>query len=253
MRFIDKSKVQFPKKLNSTTTKTRRDELVLAIKLTNDSENVYISNEKYNSRYKTDDVKKQLKELYKNKCAFCETNIERWDVEHFRPKSLYPWLAYSWDNLLLACPTCNGYKNNHFAVLNSRVKFKEEDLANIHNLAKKYNESEDNLFINPELENDIHQKLIFDKTGKISSNDKKVQYTIETCKLDREDLNIERRKQVLNQYVIECQLRFSKYEKDKNKLKEAIQDLREAFKINSENLENNYTAFRKYALENFVI
>lgn len=44
------------------------------------------------------------------KCAYCEASFEMaafGDVEHFRPKSVYWWLAYSYDNYLASCQVCN--------------------------------------------------------------------------------------------------------------------------------------------------
>lgn len=66
-------------------------------------------------------VRKSLKQMFKDKCAYCEskiTHIYSGDIEHFRPKGGYGdanpitkpgyyWLAADWDNLLLACPFCN--------------------------------------------------------------------------------------------------------------------------------------------------
>lgn len=56
----------------------------------------------------------------KNKCAYCETPtkvIDYGDVEHYRPKSKYWWLAYCYDNFLVSCAVCNqAYKSNHFPV-----------------------------------------------------------------------------------------------------------------------------------------
>jgi hypothetical protein len=55
-------------------------------------------------------VKDKLKEIFDEKCAFCECNISvgsHLDVEHYRPKKKYYWLGYEWSNLLLACPICN--------------------------------------------------------------------------------------------------------------------------------------------------
>lgn len=63
------------------------------------------------------------------KCCYCETKVTKGynDVEHYRPKAAadrrpgcnsthgYWWLAFSWDNLLFACPTCNrSHKNALF-------------------------------------------------------------------------------------------------------------------------------------------
>jgi hypothetical protein len=63
-------------------------------------------------------AKEQLKRESYNKCAYCEadtTVVAHGDVEHFRPKSIYWWLAYCYDNYLFSCQICNQvYKKNHF-------------------------------------------------------------------------------------------------------------------------------------------
>lgn len=66
--------------------------------------------------YKHQDIKKKLFASSYQKCAFCESkpaesgNIE---VEHFKPKSLYPELAFDWENLLPICRRCNNSKSDH--------------------------------------------------------------------------------------------------------------------------------------------
>ncbi|WP_437652473.1 HNH endonuclease [Sorangium sp. So ce1182] len=61
-------------------------------------------------------------------CCYCERRVDRLynDVEHFRPKTRayrggglptlgYWWLAWTWENLLFACPRCNRrHKKNKF-------------------------------------------------------------------------------------------------------------------------------------------
>lgn len=73
------------------------------------------------SAYSDQRVKVALVELFKGKCAYCESSILQTypgDVEHFRPKGEiaeavpsrtpgYYWLAANWDNLLLSCRNCN--------------------------------------------------------------------------------------------------------------------------------------------------
>ncbi|MFP2908364.1 hypothetical protein ACLESD_25590 [Pyxidicoccus sp. 3LFB2] len=49
------------------------------------------------------------------RCAYCEDSFAD-EVEHIRPKALYPELVFAWTNYLYACGPCNGPKNNHFAV-----------------------------------------------------------------------------------------------------------------------------------------
>lgn len=55
-------------------------------------------------------AKKQLKAETSGKCAYCEAStsvVAHGDVEHFRPKSKYWWLAYCYDNYLYSCQICN--------------------------------------------------------------------------------------------------------------------------------------------------
>jgi uncharacterized protein (TIGR02646 family) len=71
-------------------------------------------------------AKKQLLKETKNKCAYCETPttvIAYGDVEHFRPKSTYWWLAYCYENYLASCTVCNQmYKSDNFSIVNAVMK-----------------------------------------------------------------------------------------------------------------------------------
>lgn len=84
-----------------------------------------------NSMYGCETVRSALKSAQFLKCCYCESKIAHigaGEVEHFRPKAAwqqkkktplsrpaYHWLAYSWNNLLWSCKTCNGsYKKNLF-------------------------------------------------------------------------------------------------------------------------------------------
>jgi uncharacterized protein (TIGR02646 family) len=49
------------------------------------------------------------------KCVYCEVPINALraaHVEHFKPKALFPSLAYEWTNYFLGCPGCNGAKSD---------------------------------------------------------------------------------------------------------------------------------------------
>lgn len=65
-------------------------------------------------------TKKQLKAESFGKCAYCESDTEKvahGDVEHFRPKSIYWWLALCVDNYNYSCQLCNQtYKSDEFPV-----------------------------------------------------------------------------------------------------------------------------------------
>ena len=60
-----------------------------------------------------------------NKCAYCEANtavVAHGDVEHFRPKSIYWWLAFCVDNYVFACQLCNQtHKGDRFPVFGGRL------------------------------------------------------------------------------------------------------------------------------------
>jgi uncharacterized protein (TIGR02646 family) len=65
-------------------------------------------------------AKPQLKIESGGKCAYCESptdTVAHGDVEHFRPKSVYWWLAYCYDNYVYACQICNQvFKGDAFPV-----------------------------------------------------------------------------------------------------------------------------------------
>src|ERR1700739_2046751 len=52
------------------------------------------------------------------RCMYCEESVAD-EVEHFRPKDLYPEMVFVWENYLYACGPCNGPKNNRFAVFSA--------------------------------------------------------------------------------------------------------------------------------------
>ena len=55
-------------------------------------------------------AKKQLLVETGGKCAYCEapTSVVAFgDVDHYRPKSIYWWLIYCYDNYLVSCQLCN--------------------------------------------------------------------------------------------------------------------------------------------------
>jgi uncharacterized protein (TIGR02646 family) len=54
---------------------------------------------------------------FHGKCAFCESRMRHVSaphIEHYRPKSQFPALAFIWENWLLSCGRCNDSKWAHF-------------------------------------------------------------------------------------------------------------------------------------------
>jgi hypothetical protein len=70
-------------------------------------------------------AKGTLKKDTGNKCAYCEAStavVAHGDVEHFRPKSIYWWLAFAFDNYLFSCQICNqSFKGDRFPTVNPAI------------------------------------------------------------------------------------------------------------------------------------
>ena len=54
-----------------------------------------------------------LCKAFKGLCAYCE-EIDKGEVDHFRPKSRYPRMVYSWSNWVFACHNCNQKKREQW-------------------------------------------------------------------------------------------------------------------------------------------
>lgn len=50
------------------------------------------------------------------RCNYCEDSYAD-QVEHIRPKDLYPEVCFAWDNYLYACGACNRSKSNRHAII----------------------------------------------------------------------------------------------------------------------------------------
>lgn len=265
MHKVIKDISQPPASLNSEKTNELREEIIRQKKYP-------AKKEKFSERYKQEDIKEALGKIYNSKCAYCEQNINDayFHIEHYRPKSIYYWLAYSWDNLFLCCEKCNTIKGNKFKIeADKRIELNESDLSDIHNLTEKYNDIERPLVINPELE-DVEDKLIFDtKTGSIKSDDHRCQYTIDCCKLDRKEANSNRKKiwddfdkrvneifykislikeQYKTQKIVTDHLK-TEYDRQLDRLKYLIH----YFKEDADNPGNEYLTFRRYVVKNLPL
>lgn len=120
------------------------------------------------SHYRHKDIQIALSASSHHKCAFCECipgESSHIEVEHFEPKSLYPDLAFEWDNLLPSCRICNEAKSDA--------------------------DTRTNPIINPAIE-DPEQLLTYSflriKPLESSGQEQKAQQTIDVCNLNCERL-----------------------------------------------------------------
>lgn len=69
-----------------------------------------------NSKLKKQTIE-QLDKMFKGCCAYCEGRYKETSypqIDHFKPKSLYPELMFEYNNMNLACQKCNNAKSNKY-------------------------------------------------------------------------------------------------------------------------------------------
>lgn len=187
-----------------------------------------------------------LNEAFSGKCAYCESNHTSGypaNVEHYRPKNGvtvnrtqidhpgYFWLAYDWENLLLACAHCNGRhpsmrggkkishegKMNEFRIRGARVSEPSADLSR----GQQELKDERPLLINPYLDNPADH-IYFLENGMLHHKTVEGEETIEVCDLNRPALVAERLEWAKNTVRQRLSDRLKDIETDKSKAGEPL-------------------------------
>jgi len=235
MRYIKKGNI--PASLNSEETNKKRQEII--------DNGSYIDKSKYNVCYNALDIKSELERVYNGKCAYCEQEQEIMEVDHYRPKSVYYWFAFSWDNLLLCCHSCNSKKGKRFPVSNSLL-LSIPLPANIHWSGKDFDSVELPELVNPENDTTPDSHFAFDREGNIRGVDNKGRKTIDVCGLNRLKLKDKRKKvlDVLEKEIKEYELLFG--------LQGRNYAVNKFIKTIEESDKNEFLAFRKHILQNEI-
>lgn len=129
-------------------------------------------------QYNTPETKKEFFKMSGGRCSFCTKRISDFNsemtVEHIETKSSTPLKIFEWKNLLCSCKTCNTKRSTN-----------------------AYNA---NLYLDPTKIKDIDRYFEFNADGTIEIAEglsveerKKADYMIKMYKLDRSDLNTDRR------------------------------------------------------------
>jgi uncharacterized protein (TIGR02646 family) len=144
--------------------------------------------------YRDPDVRDAINELFHGKCAYCESRYlatQPVEVEHYRPKRLYPWLGADWSNLLASCIDCNreryqhgasgrrkSGKHDHFPLVDDRMRSTERGTEH----------REQRLLLDPTVDDDVESVLQFGDGGVVNGTDQRSRETIRVLGLDREGL-----------------------------------------------------------------
>ena len=208
-------------------------------------------------------VKNTLKEIYNDKCAYCESSLhnEYGDIEHYRPKkssslkkcnsrNSYYWLAFSWDNLIPCCKICNTFKSNCFDIFNKdkRLKYDNESLEELHHSLKTCNKQENPKLIHPEIDKFENDITFFNK-GQLISNNEKVRYTLKICKLNRKKLK-EVREKLISKYHNYIKKQYSL----RKRLNLNLEKLSILFNMNVfDELKSNLKIEKEYSIVSYYI
>jgi uncharacterized protein (TIGR02646 family) len=140
------------------------------------------------------------------RCMYCEDSCAD-EVEHFRPKDIYPELVFVWENYLYACGPCNGPKNNQFAVFaHSNGQF--TSVARLRGAPIVPPEEGDSVLIDPHREDplefmelDLRDTFWFLPVGATDTIQRqRAEYTIQCLRLNERDLLPAARREAYGSY-----------------------------------------------------
>jgi uncharacterized protein (TIGR02646 family) len=140
------------------------------------------------------------------RCCYCEDSCAD-EVEHIKPKDLYPEFVFVWENYLYSCGPCNGPKNNRFQVFHKRT-------GNVHDITRKSGDPirkpppGDPLLIDPRqedplefLELEMMDTFFFlPRTGLSSRDLLRAEHTIELLRLNERELLAKARRNAFGTY-----------------------------------------------------
>ncbi len=149
-------------------------------------------------------VKSKLVEMCSGsrRCMYCEDSVAD-EVEHFRPKDLYPEVVFAWNNYFYACGPCNGPKNNRFSIIDGSSQL--VDVTRPRGGAIVAPARGDMALIDPRRENpldfmmlDLRNTFQFTSIATVGSvDDLRANYTIEVLRLNERDYLVEARENAL--------------------------------------------------------
>lgn len=209
-------------------------------------------------------VKDKLKRVFKQKCAFCESNITRGahlDIEHYRAKNHYYWLGYEWSNFLLSCQICNrDHKKTKFPLFDeaNRVLVPPRNAQGAFDRTacdiRQLNTIENPLLLHPALD-DPKEHLQFLPNGTVTGITQKGQESIDAYGLNRPNLEKYRKKivqeirqEIWDEYLYKTQLSDNELITE---VRKAIARLERCIKENGEYVGLAQTILEQF--ETFII
>ena len=135
------------------------------------------------------------------RCMYCEDAPAN-EVEHVRPKSLYPELAFRWENFLFACGPCNGPKGNRFRLFVPPGAASEHEAARVGGSPVIAPPAGDSLLLDPRVDDpleffslDLVGTFLFVGRHPLGSRERRrAEYTLDLLGLNRRDVLVRARR-----------------------------------------------------------
>jgi uncharacterized protein (TIGR02646 family) len=151
------------------------------------------------------------------RCCYCEDSCAD-EVEHIKPKDLYPDLVFTWLNYTYACGPCNGPKNNRFRIFHAQTGKVMDITRKVSDPVRKPPKG-DPLLIDPRSEDplkflELEMETTFfllPRLGLTKRDLVRAEYTIELLHLNDRDLLPRARRNAFGSY----RARLIEYEKKK--------------------------------------
>lgn len=198
-------------------SKNKKNSAGILVERKNIDEEIYKGRKHHINSDGFGDVQQKLKDLYNNKCAYCESYTFKPRIEHYRPKGNvkeynfstnkfkkvnshngYYWLVYEWSNLVPSCHHCNTIedaKSDRFPIIGTRVIHPTLDSIGLPNelLANQAPLIDEQPYLlHPEIDNPEDYLGFEFQVGEVKlvgiDSQNRGKMTILICNLDRDDL-----------------------------------------------------------------
>lgn len=142
------------------------------------------------------------------RCMYCEDAPAN-EVEHVRPKSLYPELAFRWENFLFACGPCNGPKGNRFKLFVPPGTTSEYEAARVSGAPVVAPPAGDSLLLDPRVDDpleffslDLRGTFFFVERHPTGSREhRRAEYTLDLLGLNRRGVLVTARRNAYKHLV----------------------------------------------------
>jgi predicted ATP-binding protein involved in virulence len=254
MIYVDRERVPIPN-FFSEVVKPYEEEILNRLRLKSKFKQIRFKQEDYLPETLFND----LNQLFQNKCAYCESHLNKTDiVDRFRPSESvsdqkgqaaegYYWLSYTWFNLYLSCTECQRYKSNYFPVVGSRLGTPPVKTYQNYEHLQEFVSEEKALFLDPcDLKVHSEVQFLYDRSGMLEPQSKPANYTLDFLELNRARLVNERQERIKELSVLLTSVSLEADESEKlEKVLDSLEDFNSHLGLNRQYIAEWYSENEK--------